>query len=369
MGSPPAPATPRPPLTPGGHPLNFGLVGAGGIGKVRAKALQATPECRLVAAADLDLLRARSATSAQTFCYQDYRLVLQKPDVEAVVVSTPPAHHEEIVLAALAAGKHVLCEKPLATTVEACRRMVEAARRSGKILVTGFNHRYFPAVKFLKETLDSGRIGALDHVRAFAGHTGLSEFKAPWMHSKEGIGGGALMDVGIHVIDLARYILGDVTQVYGVATSDIWKQGQAEDNGFAILRSPTGKVATLHATWTEWKGYRFFLEAYGDRGMARAYYAPMFAMAILMDKPGGARRREFHFYPEIILREKFAGWETTTSKAFQEEFRDFVKLVRGAPASSVNLADGFAGCRAVEIANAVYQSTATGQAVQLDGAS
>jgi predicted dehydrogenase len=345
--------------------MNFGLIGAGGIGRVRAQALAMAPECRLAAVADVEPDRARAAAPAGTPCFQQYQQLLEQPDIEAVVVSTPPAYHEDIVLAALGAGKHVLCEKPLAPTVAACRRMVEAARRSGKLLTTGFNHRYLPAVKFLKQTLDSGRIGTLDHVRAFAGHTGLSEFKAPWMYSKDAIGGGALMDVGIHVIDLARYLLGEVSQVYGVATGAVWKLDRSEDNGFALLRSPAGKVATLHATWTEWKGYRFFIEAYGDRGMARAYYAPMFAMAIYMDKPGGKRRREFHLYPEIILREKFRGWETTTSLSFQEEFRDFVRLAQGAGGSTVALADGFAGLRAVEIASAVYESTSTGQPVPL----
>lgn len=345
--------------------MNFGLAGAGGIGRIRAKALLKTPGCRLSAVADVDLERGRAAAPAGTPCFPDCRQLLDIKDVEAVVVSTPPAYHEEITIAALEAGKHVLCEKPLANSLPACRRMVEAARRSGRILTTGFNHRYFPAVKFLKQTLDSGRIGTLDHVRAFAGHTGLSEFQASWMYSKDAIGGGALMDVGIHVIDLARYILGEVQQVFGVATGHVWKLDRSEDNGFALLRSPEGRVATLHATWTEWKGYRFFLEAYGDRGMARAYYAPMFAMGIYMDKPGGRRHREFHFYPEIILREKFRGWETTTALAFQEEFQDFVRLAEGAPSSAVALADGVAGLRAVEIANAIYESTATGQPVGL----
>jgi predicted dehydrogenase len=345
--------------------MNFGLIGAGAIGRVRARALLRTPGCRLAGVADVDLMRARAAAPSSAYCFTRYQQLLETPEIEAVVVSTPPAGHEKIVLDALAAGKHVLCEKPLSNSVDACRRMVEAARRSGKILATGFNHRFFPSAKFLKEVLSSGRIGALDHVRAFAGHTGLSEFSAPWMYSKDAIGGGALMDVGIHVIDLARYILGEVSHVYGAATNNVWKLDRAEDNGFALLRSPDGKIATLHATWTEWKGYRFFVEAYGDRGMVRAYYAPMFAMAICMDRPGGRRRREFHFYPEIILREKFLGWQTTTALAFQEEFQDFLRLVAGRPASAVFLADGFAGFRAVEIANAVYESTRSGEPVRL----
>jgi predicted dehydrogenase len=350
--------------------MNFGLIGAGGIGKVRAQALVATPDCRLAAVADVDAARAQSVAPAGAHWFSAYQQIVESSDVEAVIISTPPPSHEEIALAALAAGKHVLCEKPLAPGPDACRRMVEAARRANRALSTGFNHRFFPAVKFLKEVLASGRIGQLDHVRAFAGHTGLSEFPAPWMYSKDAIGGGALMDVGIHVIDLVGHVLGDVREVYGIATGNIWKLDRSEDNGFALLRGASGKVATLHATWTEWKGYRFFIEAYGDRGMARAYYAPMFAMAIYddvihHDRPSGRRRREFHFYPEIILREKFRGWQTTTALAFQEELQDFVRLAQGAPASSLTLADGFAGFRAVEIANAVYQSSASGQPVRL----
>src|SRR5215472_7793544 len=106
--------------------MTFGLIGAGGIGRVRAAALAATPGCRLSAVADLDLGRARAAAPPGTPCFSEYRELLARSDAEAVVVSTPPAYHEEIALAALEAGKHVLCEKPLAHSLPACRRMVEA---------------------------------------------------------------------------------------------------------------------------------------------------------------------------------------------------------------------------------------------------
>ena len=348
--------------------MNFGLVGCGAVGRLRAQAVLQTPGCRLAAVADVDADRARAVAPPGAAAFYEYRQLVDCTTVEAVIVSTPPATHEEITLAALDAGKHVLCEKPLANSLEACRHMVEAARRAGKVLATGFNHRFFPAVHFLKQTLASGRIGALDHVRAFGGHTGLSELPASWMLNKDAMGGGALMDVGIHVIDLARYVLGEVSQVYGVATRHVWNLDRCEDNGFALLRSPEGKVATLHATWSEWKGYRFYIEAYGDRGMARAYYAPMFAMAICLDRPGGKRRREFRLYPEIFLREKLHGWETTTSRAFEEEFAEFARRAAGNPGDATTLADGWAGLRAVEIANAVYESTATGQPVTLSPA-
>lgn len=343
--------------------MRFGIVGAGSIGQIRIQALKDVEGCELAAIADVNTERARSvAPSGKIGIFDDYQKLIASDHIDSVIVSTPPHLHEEIVVAALDAGKHVLCEKPLSNTVDACRRMVEASKRTGKVLTTGFNHRYFPAVQFVKRTLDSGAIGELDHIRAFAGHTGLSEFKAPWMYDKKIMGGGALMDNGIHIIDLTRYLLGDVEEVFGLATCDVWKLDHSEDNGFALMLSPQGKRAVLHATWTEWKGYRFHIEAYGDKGMARAYYAPMMSMAVYLDKPGGRGRRKYNFYPMNIVKEKVSGWQTTTVKALQEEFRDFVGLCEGRKGI---IADGFSGFRAVEIANAVYRSTEQRQAIRL----
>jgi predicted dehydrogenase len=237
--------------------VRFGLIGAGNIGKIRARALQNTSGCELTAIADLNTERAQAAAPSNIAVFGDYQQLLASDIIDAVVVSTPPQSHEEVVNNALAAGKHVLCEKPLSNSVEASRRMVEASRKAGKVLAVGFNFRYIPAVQFLKQTLDSGLIGELDHVQGLAGHVGLSEFKAPWEYDKKVVGGGALMDIGIHMIDLVRYVLGDVVEVYGVATGNVWKLDGSEDNGFALLRNPQGKTGALHATWSEWKGYRF----------------------------------------------------------------------------------------------------------------
>jgi predicted dehydrogenase len=336
--------------------MQFGLIGAGCIGDLRAQALRKTPGAKLVAVSEIDPRRAAQvAAPARARVCKDVAEMLDLAQVEAVIVSTPPQFHEEAVLAALAAGKHVLCEKPLSNTLGACRRMVEAAHESGKTITTGFNQRYFPAIRFLKKTVADGLIGQLDHVRAFAGHEGLTQFRAPWEYDKNVIGGGALMDVGIHMIDLTAYVLGDVCEVFGVATEKVWKLKGAEDNGFALLRSPVGAVATLHASWSEWKGYRFYIEAYGDKGMVRAFYAPMFNMLITKETPDGKARRRFAFYPELIVKEKLFGWQSTVIETFRRELTDFISLARGGSGGCI--ADGNAGLRALEIANAVYRST------------
>lgn len=344
--------------------MRFGLLGAGCIGQLRAQALAQLPGATLGAVADVNpAAAARLAAPAGARVVPGLEQLLALGEIDAVIVSTPPQFHEPAVLAALAAGKHVLCEKPLASSLEASRRMVQAARTHGKILTTGFNHRYFPAIQFLKKTLAAGTIGQLNHVRAFAGHEGLSQFRSAAEHDPKVIGGGALLDVGIHLIDLTAYILGDVREVYGVATGTVWNLPGAEDNGFALLRSSAGAVATLHASWTEWKGYRFYLEAYGDRGMVRAYYAPMTHLLICMDQPGGVRRRSRSFYPLNIIREKLFGWQGTVVETFRQELADFSALAAGG--NPPTIADGFAGFRAIEIAHAIYRSTAEGKAIGL----
>ena len=344
--------------------MRFALVGAGGIGQIRAQALSGMTDCSLIGVTDVDLERARRLVGASgAKAYDSFEALLADPQVEAIIVSVPPQFHEKQVIAALQAGKHVLCEKPLAPTVDACRRMTDAARDAGRVLTTGFNHRYFPAIQDVKRALDSGAIGTLDHIRAFAGHTGLSEFKAPWMYDKDIMGGGALMDVGIHMIDLTHYLLGDIAEVQGVSTTNVWKLDRSEDNGLALLRNRAGVTALFQATWTEWKGYRFYIEAYGDKGMAAAYYAPMRSVLITMDKPGGVRTKKVNYYPGNIFREKFRGWQSTVIATFEQEFRDFERLCAG---QGGIIAGGSAGLRAVEVAHAIYESGATRKIVMLE---
>ncbi len=343
--------------------MRFGLLGAGVIGRLRAQALAAAPGCTLVAVADLDPAAARSLADAHGAATASPDDLADRDDLDAVVISTPPPAHEPQALAAFAAGTHVLCEKPLSNSVASARRMLDAADAAGRVLATGFNHRYFPALLYLKDTVDRGLIGRLDHVRAFAGHPGLSEFRSPSEYDAEVMGGGAMMDVGIHMTDLVRYVMGDVESVYGVATDGIWGLGRSEDNAMALFRGASGATASYHATWAEWKGYRFHIEAYGDRGMVRAYYAPMFAMRVTMDRPGGARRREMKLFPQILWQEKRRGWQSTVVQTFERELADFVRQAEGA--GDRRNADGWDGLRAVEIADAVYRSTQSGEPVRL----
>jgi predicted dehydrogenase len=343
--------------------MRFAVIGAGTIGQLRAQSIKANPNTELIGVADPTIAQAeRAVAGSGAKALSDWRAALELPGVEAVMVSSPIQFHEEAVVAALKAGLHVLCEKPMSNTVESCRRMLDAGRASGRTLATGFNHRYYPAMKFLKQAVDDGRIGTVDHVRIFGGHDGLHNFRADWQYKAPVSGGGAMMDVGIHMTDLARFVLGEVSEVYGVASNRVFQVPGSEDNAVAIFKSPSGIAATYQATWTEWKGYRFYVEVYGDKGMVRGYYAPMQNLLVTQDQPGGARKRIRKLYPEIMIREKLKSWTSTALLSFQDELVDFLRMVKG---EKTNLADGVAGFRAVEMANAVYQSSQSGKPVTL----
>jgi predicted dehydrogenase len=343
--------------------MNFAIVGAGAIAELRRAAIDALEGARCLAVHDLDQGRA-DALAGGARVAPSLDALLEDPEVEAVLVCTPPDTHERIAVAALTAGKHVIVEKPMANTLDACRRMIETARRENRVLTVGFNHRYFPAIRDVREAVASGVLGELGYVRGFAGHTGLSEFKAEWMYAKDVMGGGALMDNGIHMIDLVRHLMGPVREVYGKALGRIWNLPGVEDNAFALLSGPDGTVGSLNASWTEWKGYHFYVEAYGTRGMARAYYAPMRSTVITMDRPGGRRQRRSNFYVPLIFREKLRGWQSTAVDTLVAELADFRRLVQGhEPVGPIARAED--GYRAVEVAEAVYTATATGRPIPL----
>ena len=134
--------------------------------------------------------------------------VVARPDVDAVIICTPPHLHADIALAAVQAGKHVLCEKPLARTLEEGERMLAAAAERGVVLRCGFNHRYHPAVRQVREWVDAGLIGEVMFIRCRYGHCGRPGYEADWRSDPRLVGGGHLMEHGIHAIDLIRWLSG-----------------------------------------------------------------------------------------------------------------------------------------------------------------
>jgi predicted dehydrogenase len=342
--------------------MRIGVIGAGVIGTLRARSIHEHPGAELVAVLDPTERAARTAAGAHAAVHTDLEPFLDT-EMDAVIVSSPPHVHEAACVGALKRGRHVLCEKPLSNTVAGCRSIVDAAEAADRVLAVGFNLRYYPCIDVVRKAVEEGRIGEVDHLRVFGGHEGLPKFRVDWQYRAPESGGGAMMDVGVHMTDVAQYLMGGITQVYGFMSENVWHVPGSEDNAVAIFRNAAGIPATYHATWSEWKGYRFYVEVYGTHGMARGSYAPMQNLIITQDRPGGRRRRQRHFYPEIMLREKLKTWHSTALLSFRQELVDFLGMIDGR--TDVRLADGHDGLRAVEIAAAVRESTETGAVVQL----
>ncbi len=332
--------------------LRFGLVGCGGIGQLRATALARAGLFRLVALSDLDWGRATALASKHGGAAdRDWRALVKREDIDAVVVSTPPSVHAEMCIEALKAGKHVLCEKPLARTPDECRKVLKAAEESGRFLATGFNYRFYPSIQKAQALLNAGVIGELDHIRGYSGYS-AADHSHPWLHDADVMGGGALRDNGIHLIDLTRYFLGEVDEIKGFASNSVWGFKGCEDNGFALFRSPSGNVASLQASWTEWRGYRLLIEIYGTRGCIRAWCFPMVTQVIWAQERGGRTRRKTHLFPMTHIWERLRSYRWVVTQSFVQELQAFSRAIR---AESTEGATGRDGLRAVEIAHAVSQ--------------
>ncbi len=343
--------------------MRFGVIGgAGKIGELRIQSIRENPNTSLVAVLDISKEAAQTAAGeAAAFDNLDSFL---GAEMDAVVISTPPHVHEDATIKALESGRHVLVEKPMASSLASCRAMVAAAERTGQTLACGFNMRYYPAFSFIKDTVDAGKIGDLDHVRAFGGHDGLAHFDADWQYRTPESGGGTMWDIGIHVTDMVHHLLGEVVSVYGHASERVWQLPGSEDNAVAIFKNPEGIPATYQSTWNEWKGYQFVIEAYGSHGMVRGAYAPMHNLLLTQTELGGKITKVENRHWDIAVREKLKSWKTTCLISFADELVDFLGQCKGDTGG--RNADGKAGMRAIEIADAVKESTKTGQVVMLD---
>ena len=241
--------------------LNFAVVGCGAIGRKRVLALG--PGASLRYACDLDTTRAASLAQLVPGCQAttDTQVVLADPAVHAVIISTLNASLAPLTLAAVRAGKHVLVEKPGALQAAQLREVATAAAKTGARVRLGYNHRFHPALRQARALLDSGALGPLMFLRGRYGHGGRKGYDREWRADPALSGGGELIDQGVHLIDLAGWILGDFPRVEGHATTYFWDM-KVDDNAFLSLRTAAGQTAWLHVSCTEWKNL-FSLEIYG----------------------------------------------------------------------------------------------------------
>ena len=326
-------------------PLRVALIGAGFIGKMRAQALAKMPEMfRLTAVADAreDLASALAGTGAKSGT--DPVAIADDPDVDAVVLATPPSSHGPIGLRCLRAGKHLLVEKPLASTVRECEELVEAADKAAVCLATGFTLRQTPAAKLARQLVAQGAIGELDHIRAFHGHKGGKDFGPTWITDHSMTGGGSLMDNGIHMIDLARWFLGDVDTFLGLSSNHSWRKPGCEDNGFVLMRSTAGRIASVQSSWTEWRGYGWRMEIVGTAGTIRFGYPPLW-LTHWHGTPGEKMKAKHYPFAAYQLNERLRGWQWGLIETLVGDLSDWGEAIRARKPAPASGRDGLESVR------------------------
>lgn len=337
--------------------LRVAVVGCGLIGSRRAKETSQHPHTQLALVVDINEVP-RAELAARYGCkpVKDWKEAIENPSVDVVIVSTPNRYAAEIAVAALAAGKHVLVEKPPGRNFAEARQLAEAARKAGRVLKIGFNHRYHPAISRAHRLYSEGTIGPIINIRVCYGHGGRPGYEKEWRGDLALAGGGELTDQGVHVADLIQWFGGLPDNAFAWLQTAVWPIHPLEDNAFGLFRYAGGAIASLHTSWTQWKNL-FSFELYGQHGSLSieglgGSYGPERLITAIRNPAGGV---------PAMNEEAFKGPDLS----WQLEWDEFVEAVEkgrtycGTPEE---------GVRAMAMIDALYRSAQSGTVVPVSGA-
>ena len=264
--------------------FHIGIIGCGKIAQVRHIPEYAdNPDAQLTAFYDLNAARAQElAERYGGKVYDSVEALLADPNVDAVSVCSANASHAQIAVAALEAGKHVLCEKPMATTLADCERMVSAAKKSGKA----------------RELIEQGEIGSVITFATAFRHGGpetwsIDPGQSTWFFDKKRAAMGAMADLGVHKTDLIQYLIGQTVEEVEAQLCTLDKKFSdgspitVDDNAFCIYRMDGGAVGTMTASWTNYGPEDNSTVINGTKGVLRIYDDP--AHTLILEKKDGAR--------------------------------------------------------------------------------
>ena len=348
-------------------PLGFAIVGCGTIARFHVRALAEIPTARLVALVGRALDAPNRLVSemglTNVSVHANLADALQQPDVDAVIICTPSGDHLTPAIQAAEAGKHVVIEKPLEITPERCGRIIAACHRAGVQLCTIFPSRFADAIVALKAAVTDGRFGRLT-----LGETTCKWWRnqdyyesGSWRGTRALDGGGALMNQGIHNIDLLLWLMGPATQVTGATATLAHEHIEVEDTAVATVNFANGALGTIIATTSAYPGLAKTIAIHGDRGSAVVEQERVTAWQFADELPDDASIRD------NSVRNSGPSGGAADPKAISHEghtrqLRDFVEAVRMGRKPAV---DGHEGRKAVQLVCAIYEAARTGRSVTL----
>jgi predicted dehydrogenase len=267
--------------------IGVAVIGSGSIATHRhAPEYAANPNVELVAFVDRVPERAEKlAKRYDAKALSKWEDALELKGVDAVSVCTPNALHAPITIATLKAGKHVLCEKPMAISAASAQQMIDTATETGKFLMIGHNQRLAPLHVKAKQLIEDGVIGKIVTFRTSFSHPGPESWSIEgptgWFFDKKQAFIGAMGDLGVHKADLIRWLLGEeIVEVASMVDHLEKPMGDVDDNAICLLKSASGVLGTLTASWTHYPGEDNATYVYGTKGHIRLGADPRFSVIV-----------------------------------------------------------------------------------------
>jgi predicted dehydrogenase len=340
--------------------VGFGIIGCGVVAPTHAVALDAIENVRLLAAAD------SMAPRAENFCKEfsvpkacrDYRELLDNPDIQAVCVCTPHHAHASVAIEAARAGKHVLVEKPMATTLADADAVIRACEEANVRLGVVFQHRFDPASRYVKQLLQEGVLGkpVLGGVHVLWFRTSDYYDSQSWRGRWETAGGGVLINQAIHAVDILCWLMGPVVRVAGYCNACVHPI-EVEDTAAAALYFENGALGVIQASTTTYPQTPERVELAGSQGTITIEGGQ-----ITRHELAGQRADA----PQLSAEDPRFRGKSYYGASHPRLLEDFVEAIRE---DRPPLVDGREGRKALEVVSAVYESSRTGRPVVLPGSS
>ncbi len=342
--------------------VKFGIIGTGAIARVHAEAIRLSGNCELVCVYDKIPERAAAFAAAHDCRAAASLRELLASEIEAVSIATPSGLHAETVVPAAAAGKHIICEKPLEVTIDKVNHLVRFCESCNVRLAAIFQSRYFQSVQVIRRAIDAGRFGQPVLASASVRWYRTPEYyaNAGWRGTWALDGGGALMNQGIHTVDLLLYFNGDVSEVTGRTANLRHRNIEVEDTVVAMLKFKNGSLGTLEASTACAPGFPRRVELSGTLGSAMLEGDRIVRWQFAEEMPEDAEIRRVGALGEG-LRGGFDKPDAIDCEGHRRQFREFAEALQGGHRLT---SPGAEGKRAVEAICAVYESARTGTTVK-----
>lgn len=329
--------------------IRFAIYGCGLIANTHIRALQSMGKADV--AGVCDLRRERAEEFAKKYgvekVFGDYNEVLSSPDVDVICVCTPSGTHAELGIMALEHGKNVILEKPMAITVEECDKIIAAKEKSGKRVLVISQLRAHADVRSAKGIIDSGALGKLcvcDIIMKY--YRPESYYHGSWRGTKKMDGGGALMNQGIHGVDLLLHLCGDVKEVRSIVRTQ-YHDIEVEDTAVAILEFESGAVGMIETTTCAYPGFNRRIEISGSDGSIVINEGALERLVL--------RNEGVNEYNPIETSEKASDPRISDITDHKNQISEFIDVLLGD--ESISYCDEHEGRRAVELIERIYKSS------------